>query len=128
MYNKIVQLTQNPSYHVPVQPEIWFAFLQGQVCDLILTTVDGVSSGQAAIEVNKRLGSGHEIAYLQGYVAAKVNLDELLLEILPLTTWAAKNTQELQSLIDLFKVKGNLKISEAPVLRLISMNRRATTA
>lgn len=128
MYNKIVKLTTSPSYHIPVQPEVWFKLVDGNSHDMLLTPTKDWSAGQLAVELNRLLGFGHDIAYLQGVVAIKMNLRELIFVALPHSEWAKKNPQDLSELANLFNVSGTPVIPDKIALKQVSMNRKVMVA
>lgn len=72
----------------PVMPDVWLAYGQttGSV-DLLLTPHTGTTPGALAAELQARLPNSARIAHSDTYVVAKLSLDELISQALPLTKW-----------------------------------------
>src|SRR6476620_3107778 len=82
----------------PVLGDVWIAFAANpaQPMDLLITPHKERSAGPVAVLIAKRireLGLGREpgqeadIAYLQGFVAARLFFHELISVIVPMTDW-----------------------------------------
>lgn len=123
MRDKILAFVARPSYHVPVSPDVWFAFLKGGTQSLLLKPHDRSVSRQLATLLHKKLRQGN-VANLEDIMVATVDLDELLLIVLPLTTWAQGNTQGLHELLTLFQVKGVPETADQVLLNSIFLDRK----
>jgi hypothetical protein len=80
----------------PILGDVWLAYAANPagIQDLLITPHKATTAGQVAREVGERLkrvrvdkGKRSQIAYLQGIVAARLYVDEMLRVIVPLTQW-----------------------------------------
>jgi hypothetical protein len=80
----------------PILGDVWMAYAEkpSSVQDLLMTPHKRSTAGVVASHVAKRLGESkitrqgsHQIAYLQGLVAVRLDLVELLKVIVPMTHW-----------------------------------------
>jgi serine protease AprX len=83
----------------PVLPDVWIGYGQspGESLELLLTPHRQASAGEVAVALRRRLGlgergktveeQGHRIAYTPSSVAARLSLAEVVLEVLPMTSW-----------------------------------------
>jgi hypothetical protein len=80
----------------PILGDVWLAYAANPtgIQDLLITPHKATTAGQVAREVGERLKrvrvdkeKRSQIAYLQGIVAARLYVDEMLRVIVPLTQW-----------------------------------------
>src|SRR5688572_32412392 len=80
----------------PILGDVWLAYAANPagIQDLLITPHKTATAGQVAREVSERLKRTRidktkrsQVAYLQGIVAARLYLDELLRALVPLTQW-----------------------------------------
>ena len=80
----------------PILGDVWLAYAADPagIQDLLITPHKTATAGQVAREISERLkrtridpAQRSQVAYLQGIVAARLYLDELLRAIVPLTQW-----------------------------------------
>lgn len=86
----------------PILGDVWIRYGErpSAALDLLVAPFARISAGKVAREINRSLNASgevsaesadHQVSYLQGFVAAKVNFSELLRFIVPRTTWWLKN-------------------------------------
>jgi serine protease AprX len=80
----------------PILGDVWLAYAANPagIQDLLITPHKTATAGQVAREISERLkrtrldkAKRSQVAYLQGIVAARLYLDELLRVLVPLTQW-----------------------------------------
>jgi serine protease AprX len=79
----------------PVMVDVWLKFADPEVetVDILLTPTKSVDPASLAADVRERLGdatAAAEIAYSGSYVAARLNLRQLVQGVLPLSEWWAQ--------------------------------------
>jgi hypothetical protein len=99
----------------PILGDVWLAYAAdpASIQDLLITPHRMATAGQVAREVADRLkrtradsDKRSQVAYLQGLVAARLSVDELLRVLVPLTEWWAEHS-----------IPGTLAATKAATLR-----------
>ena len=83
----------------PVLGDVWirYGMTPEDAVDLLIAPYAGKSSGTVAREINARLShesTDHQVAFLQGFVAARLRFVELITVVVPRTQWWKKNQND----------------------------------